>query len=60
MVIIIIKGANVKKPVKLHPTHFMDQFYSTLLQTNFIISTDVLCINFNVFNNPSILFCMLE
>ena len=31
----------------------MDQFY-TLLQMNFIISTDILCTNFNIFNNPSV------
>jgi len=32
----------------------MDQFY-TLLQTNFITSADILSINVNVFNNPSML-----
>jgi len=31
----------------------MDQFY-TLLQMNFVISTDILCTNFNVCKNLSV------
>ena len=39
----------------------MGQFY-TLLQTNFIISPDILSTNFKVFNNPFMIFfcvCLL-
>jgi hypothetical protein len=40
------------------PSHLMDQFHK-LLRTNFIISADILSINFNVFNNPPLFFCVL-